>query len=188
MRRSHWNLPAETVTEPDQIDARALAALELLDGERLVRCWRTAVGFLVMTDLRCLHVWRRPELFTPSEWHEGTSFFFYDLGPPSVVAGRFLQLVEQGGAQTPSERFLVRHPEEVRMEIEGARPEGRAAWERRRALAELRPHPTVVARPGPTGGVVHEIVHEVIKVRCRFCGNLMDVSDPRCRDCGAPQR
>ena len=41
--------------------------------------------------------------------------------------------------------------------------------------------------PGAGDGVVTEVVREVVRVRCRFCGNLMAVSDLRCSACGAPQ-
>ncbi|HXQ48536.1 MAG TPA: hypothetical protein VN842_01975 [Thermoplasmata archaeon] len=187
MHRSTWDPPAESVTQPDQLDEGALNALDLLDGERIARCWRTGVGFLVMTNLRYVHVWRRPELFTTAEWHQGPSFFFYSLAPPGVIAGRFLQLVDQGGSEAPSARFLVRHPEEICQEIELARPRGRLEWERRRAVAKTAPRPATGTGLPPEGPLVHEIVREVVKVRCRFCGNLMDVSAVHCPACGAPQ-
>ena len=120
MRRPTWDPPAESVTDPDQIEEGALDAIDLLEGERIVRCWKTAIGFLVMTTLRCQHLWHRPQLFADSEWHQGPSFFFYNLAPPALLAGRFVELAEQGGVNPRFERYLVRDPEEVRAEIDAA--------------------------------------------------------------------
>lgn len=175
----------ETPTTPDAIDPAARAAIEFLHGERILRCWRTGIGFLVMTNLRCLHVWHKPELFVRSEWHTGPNFFFYSLAEPRVVAGRFVQLAEEYEGSLEASRFLVRDPHEVSREIEGTRAAGRAEWRaiRSRVQKEL----SRLRMPAPPPGTT-TIVREVVKVRCSFCGNLMDISDAYCPACGAPQR
>ncbi|MGB6501211.1 MAG: zinc ribbon domain-containing protein [Thermoplasmata archaeon] len=177
-------LPGELSTSPDQISPDALNHLDLLPGERLARCWRTSLGFLVMTNLQCVHVWQKLELFSQGEWHTGPTFLFYDMTPPQVVAGRFLALTEGLGGDSHSARFLVHDPNGVCREIEAARVPGRAEWEVRSALAKKtlgQPH----APAPPPGATI--IVREIVKVRCRYCGNLMDASDTHCPACGAGQ-
>jgi hypothetical protein len=174
-------------TRPDQIDPNALLELklELLYGERIARCWRTGFGFLVMTNLRCIHVWRKPELFVRTEWHAGPSFFFYNLTPPRVVAGRFLELTEEHDRIAESARFLLHDPKAVGQEVNEARPAGRAEWEARRITAQRelnRPR-----NPAPPPGTTL-IVREVVKVKCSFCRNLVNLSDANCPFCGAPLR
>jgi hypothetical protein len=176
--------PEETKTSPDQIAPGALSELELLPGERISRCWRTGSGFLVMTNLRCIHLWRHAELFSKAEWHTGPTFLFYDLAPPRVFAGRLVVLTDGTGDEAPSSRFLVHNPGEVSREIDQARGAGRAEWEVRRAreLQELgRPRP-----PAPPPGTT-VIVREIVKVRCSYCGNLMNDTDTICPACGARQ-
>ncbi len=177
--------PADSVTRPDQIDLPALAEIGLLAGKRVLRCWKAAFGFLVMTTLRCVHVWRKPELFVRSEWHTGPTFFFYNLGPPELVLGRFVQLAELYDEGVGVARFLVRDAPEVCREIEAARAAGRREWTERRtsALADrdrLRPPPV------PPGTTV--VVRTVVKVRCPYCGNLKDETLALCPACGAPSR
>jgi len=172
-------------TLPDPIDQGARAQLDLLDGERIVRCWRTGFGFLVMTNLRCLHVWHKPQVFSRSSWRAGPSFYFYNLAAPQVVAKRFVELSEDYVGSFEGGRFLVRHPEEVCREIDAARAAGRAEWEVRRARAGRELH-RLRAPALPAGTTV--IVREVVKVRCNFCGNLMDVARSICPACGAPQK
>jgi hypothetical protein len=176
--------PYDAPTQPDQIESAALNALELLPQERIARCWRTTTGFLVMTNLRCVHLWRKAELFAKAEWHSGPTFLFYDLAPPQVWAGRFVTLTEGTGDDAETSRFLVRDPESVCREIEAARPAGKAEWEvrRARALQELRR-----PRPAPPAPGTTVIVREIIRVRCRYCGNLMDASAASCPSCGARQ-
>jgi hypothetical protein len=176
--------PGEVETSPDQISPGALDELELLPGERISRCWSTGLGFLVMTNLRCIHLWHKAELFSKSEWHTGPTFLFYDLAPPSVLAARFLVLTEGSGDEASSSRFLVRDPSGVAREIEEARAAGRAEWEVRRAAAakELgQPR-----RPPPPPGTT-VIIREIVKVRCSYCGNLMNATDTVCPACGARQ-
>jgi hypothetical protein len=172
-------------TEPDPLPPDAEAQVTLLEGERIVRSWRTGFGFLVMTNLRCVHVWQKPELFATPQWHTGPTFFFYNLAAPRVVARRFVELTEEHDIDIGGARFLVREPDEVCREIDAARAPGRAEWEARsrRAEHELhRPRPV----PTPPGATV--ILREIVKVRCSFCGNLIDDSATRCPICGAPQR
>ena len=60
---------------------------------------------------------------------------------------------------------------------------------RQRRLAETRPPP-----PPPTGHLgpppVHtrEIVREVVKVPCRYCGTLFELTDLKCPGCGAARK
>jgi rubrerythrin len=136
-----------------------------------------------MTNLRCIHVWRKPELFVATEWHAGPSFFFYDLAPPKVVAGRFLELLEGHEGSVERSRFLVRDPVNVGSEIDSARAAGRAEWANRRATAE-RQRGRLLSPAPARGSTV--IVREVVKIRCTFCGNLVDVADANCPFCGAP--
>jgi hypothetical protein len=176
--------PGEVVTSPNQISPGALNELDLLPGERISRCWRTGQGFLVMTNLRCIHLWRKTELFSKPEWQTGPTFLFYNLAPPTVFAGRFVVLTEGSGDVATSSRFLVHDPEAVSREIEAARGPGRAEWEVRRArvtqeLARPRRPPT------PPGTTV--IVREIVKVRCNYCGHLMNATDAVCPACGARQ-
>jgi len=172
-------------TRPDPIDPGARAQIVLLHGEQIMRSWRTGLGFLVMTNLRCVHVWRRPELFVASEWHSGPTFFFYNLAPPQVVAGRFVKLTEEFPGSVDAARFLVRNPQDVCREIEEARAAGQAEWQARRIRAQQELHRP--RRPLPPVGTT-VVIREVVKVRCNFCGNLMDIADRSCPSCGAPQR
>jgi len=175
-------------TQPDQIDPRALHEVRavLLFGERIARCWHTGLGFLVMTNLRCVHLWHKPEVFAPTEWHTGPSFFFYNLATPRVVGGRFLELSEELGSASESARFLLHDPASARAEIDQARAAGRAEWAARRTSAQqLLGRLRFPASP-PPGTTL--IVREVVKVRCSFCGNLVDVADALCPYCGAPLR
>ncbi len=183
-RGSDASLPG-TSTIPDQIEPGALRELELLPGERIARCWRTGFGFLVMTNLRCVRVWRKAELFARSEWHTGPTFFFYSLSAPQVVGGKFVQLADANEDVAGPARFLVRDASAVCREIEDARAAGRAEWETRRARAQQELH-RPRALPSPPGTTV--IVREIVRVRCGYCGNLMNATDSICPACGAPQR
>ncbi len=186
MNPGKWDPPSDQVTTPDQIDAGALGEIGLLADERIARCWRTPAGFLVLTNLRCVHVYRRRLLFAPGDWHAEPSVFFYDMAPPRVLGERYVELAEATDEAPAMLRVPVPNVRSVRDEIAAARPAGRAEWERRRRSSEAS-----VRRPAPAIGdprVVHEVIREVIKVRCSYCGNLMDEGAPRCPACGAPQR
>jgi hypothetical protein len=178
-------VPPDVVTRPDQIDPPALSELGLLHEERVLRCWKSAFGFLVMTNLRCIHVWRKPELFVRTEWHTGPTFFFYNLRRPELVLGRFVQLAEIYDEGAGPARFLVRDAPDVCREIDAARVEGQREWAERRTRARadmgrLGPAPV------PPGTTV--VIREIVKVRCAYCGNLMEESRTICPSCGAPQR
>jgi hypothetical protein len=175
----------DSPTSPDNIEPGARAKIEFLPRERIVRCWRTGIGFLVMTNLRCVHVWKKPELFVKSEWHAGPNFFFYNLATPQIVAGRFVELTEEYEGSVEAARFLVRNPREVSRDIDEARAAGRAEWKAIRA--QVQHEVNRLRRPAPPPNTT-VIVREVVKVRCSFCGNLMEVTEARCPTCGAPQR
>lgn len=180
------DLPASRVpTTPDPIPPDARAELDLLDGEKVLRSWRTGFGFLVMTNLRCVHVWKKPELFLRSDWHIGPTFFFYNLAPTHVVASRFLELSEEQDVSVGRARFLVQDPQQVGREIDEAQAAGRAEWDARRNRVQQMLHRP---RTAPTSPGATVIVREVVKVRCGFCGNLMDAGDSNCPSCGAPQK
>ncbi|HTT14275.1 MAG TPA: hypothetical protein VMG81_00625 [Thermoplasmata archaeon] len=181
---SAWDPPPDEVTAPDQIDARALEQLERLPGERLLRCWKTPFGYLVLTTLRCAQIWHRSELFAASGWRLGPVFFFYNLAEPRVVLGRFLELAEEVPENVGRQRFLVRDPARVAAEIDAARQGGHQAWLDRRS-ATVAALGRLSAAPVPAGTTV--VVRTVVKVRCSFCGNLIDETADRCRFCGAPQ-
>lgn len=51
------------------------------------------------------------------------------------------------------------------------------------AIADARRELSVPSAPGPSA--VHTIVREVVKVRCRYCGQLGNEVDGRCPSCGA---
>ena len=187
MKHPTWFPPPDSITAPDQIPEGALRLLVLLEDERIARCWRTHTGYLVMTNLRCIHLWHQPELFVPTEWHEGPSLFFYNLLAPRVQLGRFLELSEGVEEDLHTVRFLVPNPATVAAEIDSARAAGRSEWERRRARVQeiLRASRAPASGGGPP--LVREVIREVVKVRCRYCGNLMDETQPRCPTCGAPE-
>jgi hypothetical protein len=179
--------PPDLVTEPDQLVPEARDQLDLLAGEHVLRCWRTAHGFLVLTNLRCVPVARRMQLLDSPVWRAGPSFMFYNFAPPRVILGRFVELSEQDTENPASSRFLVHDPETVRAFIEQQRVQGRLTWEARRsaALAALGHLGEPMVPPGTT--VVREVVRTVVKVRCKYCGNLMDETLDRCPFCAAPQ-
>ena len=180
-----WDPPPQHATHPDPIDPAAYAQLDLMDDETIARCWRTPHGFLVMTNLRCALLFRSHELFAPVEWRAGPSFFFYNLDQPAVVAGRFVELREREAENGGELRVQVHDPRTVCAEIDAARPDGWEAWQRRRQAAAARSAATPPGDRIPSGTV--ELVREIVKVRCRYCGNLMDAEAPRCPMCGAPQ-
>jgi len=168
---------------PDSVDPTALAQLHLLEGEHLRRVWRTVRGFLVMTNLRCVDIAHRPAIFGRSDWETGPSLFFYNFAPPRVVLGRYLRLSESRSGNSVSLRFFVHSPTRVAAEIEEARHRGQNEWLGRRSVAEATFRED--ARRRATNARLGRVV---VKIRCGFCGNLMDETAARCPFCGAPMR
>jgi hypothetical protein len=173
--------PASQITHPDQIPPDAWGAVNLIDGELVHQVWRTAQGFLVLTNLRCVALGRRGELFPPHPWRAGSEFFFYNLRPPKVLLGRFVELSEEYNESGRTGRFAVRDPLGVADTIAAAIPPGRAAWIERRAHAEELIEARKRLRAARTSGTLPP----VISVRCAFCGNLTDASGRVCSSCGA---
>lgn len=182
-------VPTETATTPVQIEGEAFDQIHFLEGERILRVWKTGRGFLVMTNLRCTEVSRKPQLFGHRNWEAGPSFFFYDLAPPKVEFQRFLRLSEAHEGRAVVLRFIVHDPSSVAGEIEEARLSGQNEWLRRRALSErtLRESRERWESSG-RAFTIRGGIRQPIKVRCGFCGNLIDVAATRCPFCGAPQR
>lgn len=179
-------VPGQDPTSPDVLDADAREQLDLLNEERIVRCWKVPYGYLVVTTLRCIYVWKRHELLQPSEgWQTGPTFMFYKMAPPRIVAWRFVELSEDPPFSQDPFRFLVRNPAQACADIDAARQAGRAAWTARRALVHrLGATPTpFVPPPGST-----VVVREVVKIRCSYCGALMNEGAPICPRCGAPPK
>jgi hypothetical protein len=168
-----------------QIPDEVRGLVDLLDGETLVRAWRTQHGFLVATNLRCLEFWRGDGLFTPAEWHSGAQYFFFSLRTPRVVHGRYLEL-EEDTFERKGARYAIAHPDQAATELEDLRVAGRTAWELRRASAAAHPATPAGGASGRPMVVVREIVHEVVKIPCRYCGSLMPAAASRCPMCGAP--
>jgi len=183
-----WDPTADTVTSPAQIEREALAEIHLLDGERILRVWKTGRGFLVMTNLRCTEVSRKPQVFAPSDWEAGPNFFFYELAPPKVEFHRFLRLSEEKEERAVVVRLFLHDPDEVAQEVEAARIAGQNEWLKRRARSEavIRQARERWETAVPFAG--RGDATPVIRVRCGYCGNLVDASHSRCPFCGAPQR
>jgi hypothetical protein len=178
-----WGPAPDIPTTPDHIDREVLNELRLLDGERVRRVWKTGRGFLVMTNLRCAEIWRKPQLFARSEWEAGPSIFFYNLAAPRVMFHRYLRLSEEHEEHAVALHLYVRDPYTVAQEVQEARRAGQNEWMHRRTAEEARLR-QAQARTGPLDRAVFR---EMVKVRCEFCGNLMSVTASRCPSCGAPQ-
>jgi len=174
-------------TAPDPIDPEALRHIHLLDDEHVERVWKTVRGFLLMTNLRCTEVSHWPQLFGKTEWVAGPNLFFYNLAPPRVLFRHILQLSEEHERNGFTVRFLLHDPYSVAEEVEAARAPGRREWLRRRAQSEARYRASRMRWESGNRVIFHDANKEVVKVRCRFCSGLMDVSAGRCPFCGAPQ-
>jgi len=184
-----WDPPQDALTSPVPIENEALGEIHFLEGERVLRVWRTGSGYLVMTNLRCIEVGHRPQLFGHhSGWVAGPSLFFYNLGPPRVQFQKFLRLAEVREERAQVIRLILHDPSSVAQEIEEARLAGQNEWLRRRAQGEA------VLRESrerwEAGGAFHsrDGYRQPIRVRCGFCGNLVEVTASRCPFCGAPQK
>ncbi len=179
-------VPPDTTTTPDPLPWAAYELVGLLTGERIRRAWKTGRGYLVMTNLRLINIWYRTELFARSEWHLGSSFFFYNLAGPRVLFGRYLELSEDFEENAGTLRFHVADPVGVAQEIEAARRAGRQEWATRRAQRQVSEGRLLRALPERTPVIVEQVVREIVKIRCNFCGSLMDIANPHCPACGAP--
>lgn len=178
-------MPGDSSTEPDALDPDARIQLDLIHGEQITRCWKVPYGFLVATNLRAIYVWKRNTLLHADGWQTGPTYMFYNMAPPRVVGWRFVELSEDPPLSQSPFRFLVRDPTSVCADLGAARLEGRAEWQRRRSDASRA---AVQRRPfqPPPGATV--VVHEVVKIRCAYCGALMDEGAALCPRCGAPPR
>lgn len=181
-RSSEWTPPPSEVTRPDQVPAEAWRAIDFLDGELVLQAWRTPPkGFLVLTNLRCFSLWRELTVFAPAPWRTGPEFFFYNLKPPRVVLGRFLELTEEFAEAGSVGRFAVHDPASAAEAISAALGPGRLEWKDRRQRTEE----LIRARQKIRAARVAGIPSPVIMVRCAFCGNMADASARRCPSCGA---
>lgn len=165
-------------TLPDPLPVAAWVAVDWIEGENVRSTWRTALGYLVLTNLRCFGISRARELFPPRPWHVGPVFFFYNFRPPEVLYGRFVELAEERDDSREVGRFAVRDPASVAAEISSAMESGRAAWNRRREETtrwmEARQRARLAAAAGSAG-----------MIRCSYCGNLVSAVLRRCPSCGA---
>jgi rubrerythrin len=50
----------------------------------------------------------------------------------------------------------------------------------------LRARPTSTPASGGVRTVIHTIERQVVKIRCRHCGNLVNEVEGKCPSCGAP--
>jgi RNA polymerase subunit RPABC4/transcription elongation factor Spt4 len=173
--------PAYRPTEPDPVPPEAWRALGLLPGESPLAAWRTPHGFLVLTNLRCIALANRLQIFGPRDWHAAPEFYFYNLRPPRVLFGRFVELAEEYDENGWVGRYAVVHPEEVARRIGAELAAGRVAWQARRSHTEELARARAQARAEQAARHARQPVY----VRCSFCGNLVDASRGRCPDCGA---
>jgi hypothetical protein len=177
-----WSPPTDQLTQPDQLPPEAWRAVNFFEGEHVVRCWQTARGYLVLTNLRCGVIWPSWELFHRGNWQEGPQYFFYNLRPPAVLLGRFVELREAFEEEGRTTRFRVRDPEAVAEEIAAAIGPGRGEWaerrERTRRLMEGRR-----IRRGAGAGARAPLY---LPYPCRYCGNPIPAASRQCPSCGAP--
>ena len=135
----------------------------------------------MLTNLRCFGLWRELGVFPPHPWHTGPEFFFYNLKPPRVLFGRFLELSEEFPEAGSVGRFAVHDPTAVAEAISAALDAGQTEWRDRRQRTEELIRARQQIRAARAAG----IAPPVVKVRCAFCGNLADASSRRCPSCGA---
>lgn len=175
-----WHLHRPPRDEP--VPPAALAAIDWLGEESVVRSWETHRGWLLLTELRVIFVWAGDGLFTERGWHAGPVFFLFALHAPTVEHARFLRLTGSDGA---SSRFEFRDPGAVAQALEAARGPGLQEWNRRKAAravaGTLATSRSVEVRPT----FVREVVREYVRVPCRYCGHLVDVGRASCPTCGA---
>jgi len=175
------SVPLSAETEPDPLPAPAWRAFDLFEGEALLNAWKVPRGFLVLTNLRCFAVYESWELFAPRSWGLGPQFFFYNLRPPVIVLGRFVQLSEEVEEAGAVGRFAVRDPPAVVEAISVALASGRTAWAARREETQRLIRARQQIREQRAAGVAHPEV----MVRCSYCGNLANAALRQCPSCGA---
>ncbi|MCI4366320.1 MAG: hypothetical protein L3K08_01065 [Thermoplasmata archaeon] len=157
--------------------------------------WRYAPGapvYLVLTNQRLIVVVGpgagqrsfRPGLSTPLEaiqqisFHEGTLSSVVSVNGHEFEASHLSRDVPPGAIQTFRDKVHVARSARI-AEV--------------RALARLPPPPPpppLPPVPPPPPAVIREreIYREIVKVPCRFCQQLVLVTDPKCPSCGAPLR
>jgi hypothetical protein len=174
--------PSGGETHPDPIPPAAWQALYLLDEEQVLHTWRSVLGFLVLTNLRCFLLRRAGELFPPHPWRSGPSFFFYNMKPPRALLGRYVELSEErSGAAGHGLRFAVRDASEVVSAIADARIAGMRQWNDRRGREEMLREARRRAREAEVRGRASSVV----RVPCPFRGNQVIAALLRCPYCGA---
>jgi hypothetical protein len=160
--------------------------VSLMDGEVIRRAWKTGRGFLVLTSLRCFLLWQRRELFRPTEWEASPEVLLFNVRPPRVLFGRFVEISpesEEGGFPI---RAGVAEPEYVAEEIAAAIPAARVAWEARRLKAEAALSAHRARRDQILASIRAGRPIPMATVICPFCGNRMLVTARACPHCGAP--
>lgn len=181
-----WQPPGDHVTRPDQLPEGAWAALDLFTGEHVLDCWRTARGFLVLTTLRCLLLWQRREVLRRRDWEASPEVFLYDVRPPRVVLGRFVELEPASSGHAGALRVAVDDPPSVAEEIARTIPRAREEWEvrRNRIVRDLdlqRRRREQIASALAAGRPI-----PIARVPCAYCGNLISTAARSCPFCGAP--
>lgn len=179
--------PTGSSRAPTTLDPAVLQVLRLLDGERVLRTWRIPLGVLVLTNLRCVEILHRVQLFSPGEWEMGPSLLFYNLEPPTVVLNRYVRLSERYDRHPLVVHLFVHDPHRVAREIDDARRAGEDEWVRRRAEAERSFRLARQRWESADRLILDTGQGEIVEVRCAYCGNGMDVRARRCPSCGAPR-
>jgi hypothetical protein len=184
--RSPWTPPPEQSTQPDQLPPDAWRAVELIDEERLLRCWKTARGFLLLTTLRCIQLWQRWELLRPGTWVASPELLLYNVRPPTVLLGRFVEIAPAFDEGNGPIRVAVSDPLSVAREISDAIEPGRRLWQARRAKAVHDLEARRKRREAIAAAVLSGQPIPVIKVPCAYCGNSIPATARHCPYCGAP--
>ena len=172
--------PSPTVNE-QQLEAELPGLLGLAPDERILGRWRAGPedsgrggdqGYLVLTSARCVFVrsthgksHRTPVKYKVEPKY---SYRLEEISDPTLRAGYALDFLTVGWAE-----FLV-DPSV-----------GPTAREYIAAARTVRVQTLAAARAG-SPPVVREVVREVVKVPCRYCGMLLIQTDRRCPGCGAP--
>jgi hypothetical protein len=179
--------PQDLATTPDQLDWAAWRAFAPFSGEEIRRVWRTVRGdYLVLTTLRCVLLWQRRELFRPTHWQSGPEVLLFDVRPPRVLFGRFVEVAPASSAGGPPIRVVIPGPESVAEEIATSLPAARRDWGERRtkALAFLAVEKRRLAQS--VAAARSGLPRPVPMVLCAYCGNSMLATARRCPHCGAP--